>query len=129
MFFGNGFIGQNKEKVPVPPLAIPSSPAVITESGVTKTEIKLDWDQVVDAANYNIEVAPTVTGYPKDISVNTLALTGLTSGTEYTINIKACNVSGCSAATEKKVTTAATTTTATGGASTTPVTPKPTPVP
>ena len=90
-----------------PPTVVkPAKPGTLTESGVTKTEIKLDWDQVADAANYNIAVTPAVAGYPKDISVNTLTLTGLTAATAYTIKVKACNSAGCSAQTQKTVTTA-----------------------
>ena len=89
-----------------PVVTKPAKPGALTETGVTKTEIQLDWAQVADAANYNIDITPTVTGYPKDISVNTLALTGLTAATAYTIKVKACNTAGCSAVTQKTVTTA-----------------------
>ena len=100
-FFGNAFGGGT---TPAP--SKPAKVGTITETGVTKTEIQLDWSQVANAANYNVDVTPAVTGFPKDISVNTLALTGLTAATAYTIKIKACNVAGCATATTKTVTTA-----------------------
>ena len=88
------------------PITKPAKVGTITETGVTKTEIKLDWAQVANAADYDIEITPTVATFPKKISVNTLALTGLTAATAYTIKIKACNTGGCAVATTKTVTTA-----------------------
>ena len=106
-FFSNPFFGGEFGGGTQPPVVTkPAKPGTLTETGVTKTEIQLDWAQVADAANYNIAITPAVTGYPKDISVNTLALTGLTAATAYTIKVKACNTAGCSAATQKTVTTA-----------------------
>ena len=90
-----------------PPLAKPAKPTGLTESGITKTEIKLDWAQTADAASYTVGITPAVTGYPKDVSVNNETFRGLTAATEYTITVKACNATGCSANAQKKVTTAA----------------------
>ena len=89
-----------------PPPAKPAKPTGLTESGVTKTEIKLDWGQTAHASKYTVSISPAVTGYPKDVSVNRETFTGLTAATAYTIKVKACNAVGCSADTQKTVTTA-----------------------
>jgi len=97
----------NHPSNPNPPLPKPAKPTGLTESGVTKTEIKLDWAQTANAAKYTVGITPAITGYPKDVSVTNETFTGLTAATEYTITVKACNATGCSANAEKKVTTAA----------------------
>ena len=95
----------------------PSKPAkvgAITITGVTQTELKADWAQVANASKYNVSIkkvgeSTPVTGYPKDISINSEAFTGLHIGTSYGISIKACNVAGCAAVTTKNTKTAGST--------------------
>lgn len=89
------------------PPAKPAKPTGLATSGVTKTEIKLDWAQTANASKYTVSITPAVTGYPKDVSVNHETFTGLTAATAYTIKVKACNAAGCSAEAQKTETTAA----------------------
>jgi len=92
----------------VPPVVTkPSKPTGVTASTPAADSIVFTWAVTAKADKYTVNVTPTVTGYPKDVTTETAALTGLTAATEYTLSVKACNTAGCSAATTAKATTAA----------------------
>ena len=92
----------------IPPVVTkPSKPTGVTAGTPTADSIAFTWAKTPKADKYTVNVAPAVTGYPKDVTTEAAALTGLTAATEYTLSVKACNTAGCSADTTAKTTTAA----------------------
>ena len=92
---------------PATPPATKPSKTTVTLSDATATGLKATWVKVDKANRYSVDISPAVTGYPKDVTTLTETFVGLTAATEYTVTVKACNTTGCSAPDSKKLTTAA----------------------
>ena len=90
-----------KPPVVIPPVVKPkpTAPQNLGTSGITETEIELNWDDVANVVDYTVSVVPTVTGYPKTVTLSADKATGLTKDTSYTFSVTANNAEGSSPAT------------------------------
>lgn len=81
-------------------ITIPSSPSP-TSSNFSQTGFKINWPSVIGATDYSVDVSQDnfstlLAGYPKDITTNSLDISGLLPGTIYQYRIRARNAAGTS---------------------------------
>lgn len=81
-------------------ITIPSSPSP-TSSNFSQTGFKINWPSVIGATEYSVDVSQDnfstlLDGYPKDITTNSLDISGLLPGTIYQYRIRARNAAGTS---------------------------------
>jgi fibronectin type 3 domain-containing protein len=79
-------------------LTYPNVPANLTATVVSSSQIDLSWSASTGASNYVIERQISGGSFLQiaTVTVTTHADTGLTSGTQYSYQVKACNATGCS---------------------------------
>jgi len=98
-----------KPVVPPHVPAKPGKPGAITGSAITATGFTATWTKPSTGdpvTGYTVSVAPTLAGYPKDVTALTAAFTGAVTATKYTVSVIAKNATGSSAAQTKEITTA-----------------------
>ena len=100
-----GGVATGKAKVTPPAPTKPNKPYGLKAGTITADTIPFTWTKVGGATKYTVNAAPAVAGFPKDVTTEAASLTGLTTATEYTFTVKACNAVGCSADTSAKATT------------------------
>ena len=79
------------------PCATCNAPGGLGTSGLTSTEVTMNWNSVSSAVSYDVRIrlAGTTTWYDFNATTNSLGLTGLTAGTTYEWQVR----SNCSGAT------------------------------
>lgn len=87
---------------PPPPTQVPSAPANPRRVAVAMRRITLAWDDTSGDESsfqwrYAVAGASTWVTGSTGANVTTATLTGLRSGTTYTVAVRACNAAGCSA--------------------------------
>ncbi|HEU4789548.1 MAG TPA: DUF5977 domain-containing protein, partial [Flavobacterium sp.] len=83
--------GQNYANTNGSCLALPAAPTGVTFTSATASSINLSWNAVPGATGYNLYIGGVVVGYS---GVTVATLTGLTSGTAYSIQVQACSSLG-----------------------------------
>jgi fibronectin type 3 domain-containing protein len=80
-------------------LTYPNVPANLTATVVSSSQIDLSWSASTGASNYIIERQINGGSFLQiaTVTVTTHSDTGLTSGAQYSYQVKACNATGCSA--------------------------------
>ena len=77
------------------PVAIPVSPSGVTFTALSSTSLSISWESIVGAVTYEVRDGDglvTTISHP----ATSYTATGLSSNTEYTYRVRACNTSGCS---------------------------------
>ena len=75
----------------------PNAPTGLTTSGITQSAITLSWTKSTGATSYEVN-GGALTGWTALSDVATYQFTGLTAGTQYTLQVRAKNTGGTSAA-------------------------------
>ena len=75
----------------------PNAPTGLTTSGITTSAITLSWTKSTGATSYEVN-GGALTGWTALSDVATYQFTGLTAGTQYTLQVRAKNTGGTSAA-------------------------------
>ena len=92
------------ERTATTPIAIPVTPSGVTFTALSSTSLSISWESVVGAENYEVRNSGALVVNITHPNTSYTA-TGLSSNTEYTYRVRACNVSGCSPAADITATT------------------------
>ncbi|MXX51770.1 MAG: hypothetical protein F4Z39_12290, partial [Chloroflexi bacterium] len=82
----------------------PAAPVGVNTSGITQNSITLNWTKSAGATSYDVN-GGALSGWTDAGDVNTYTFTGLSASTAYTLQVRASNAGGDSAATSISATT------------------------